>query len=85
MQLLLCTALPRPPPPRGAGDSVGLYQFTEPLRIGQKLVFLDMAHYTMVKTNTFNGVNLPAIAVIRESGAVELVKQFNYETFKSRL
>ncbi|MDD2942538.1 MAG: carboxynorspermidine decarboxylase [bacterium] len=68
-----------------AGDQVGLYHFPAPLEPGQRLIFLDMAHYTMVKTNTFNGVGLPAIAIIRESGKVEVVKQFDYDSFKSRL
>lgn len=68
-----------------AGDQVGLYHFPAPLEAGQRLVFLDMAHYTMVKTNTFNGVGLPAIAIIRESGKVEVVKRFDYDSFKSRL
>ena len=45
-----------------AGDVIGDYSFDQPLKPGDKLVFCDMAHYSMVKNNTFNGVNLPSIA-----------------------
>ena len=46
-----------------AGDVMGDYSFDQPLEIGQRLVFDDMAHYTMVKTSTFNGINLPSLAL----------------------
>ncbi len=68
-----------------AGDIIGDYSFDRPLSPGDKLVFTDMAIYTMVKNNTFNGVNLPSIALLRQDGAVQLVKAFGYEDFKSRL
>lgn len=68
-----------------AGDIIGDYSFDTPLRIGDRLIFCDMAIYTMVKNNTFNGINLPSIAIARTSGATELVKSFGYEAFKSRL
>lgn len=68
-----------------AGDIIGDYSFKEPLKPGDRLVFRDMAHYTMVKNNTFNGVNLPAIALYRESGGVKVIKEFDYQDFKSRL
>lgn len=68
-----------------AGDVIGDYSFDEPLQVGQRLVFCDMAHYTMVKNNTFNGINLPAIACYREGKGVEVLKQFHYQDFKSRL
>lgn len=68
-----------------AGDVIGDYSFDKPLNIGDKLVFCDMAHYTMVKNNTFNGMNLPSIGIIRGDGRVELVKSFGYEDFKGRL
>ena len=68
-----------------AGDIIGDYSFSEPLREGSTLVFEDMALYTMVKTNTFNGMPLPSIAILREDGRVELVRQFGYGDFKSRL
>lgn len=68
-----------------AGDVIGDYSFAAPLAMGQRLVFTDMIHYTMVKTNTFNGVGLPAIAIWRKNGELELVKEFGYEDFKGRL
>ncbi len=68
-----------------AGDVIGDYSFDHRLHPGDKLVFGDMAHYTMVKNNTFNGINLPAIALYREGKGVEILKTFWYEDFKSRL
>lgn len=68
-----------------AGDVVGDYSFPEPLRPGNRLVFCDMAHYTMVKTNTFNGVNLPSIALFSEKEGIRVVRQFGYADFVSRL
>ena len=67
-----------------AGDIIGDYSFDQPLQIGDKLVFGDMAIYSMVKNNTFNGVKLPDIAVKDETG-VHVVKHFEYENFKGRL
>ena len=67
-----------------AGDVIGEYSFDRPLVPGDRLVFCDMALYTMVKNNTFNGINLPAIAVCDGSGA-QVVRTFGYEDFKSRL
>lgn len=69
-----------------AGDVVGDYSFAEPLHIGQRLVLEDMAHYTMVKTTTFNGTKLPAIALWNsETDDLEIVREFSYEDFKGRL
>jgi carboxynorspermidine decarboxylase len=69
-----------------AGDVIGDYSFPEPLQIGRQLVFTDMAHYTMVKNTTFNGINLPSIAIHDEgSASVEIVREFGYQDFKSRL
>ena len=67
-----------------AGDVIADYSFDKPLKIGDKLQFLDMAHYSMVKTTTFNGVKLPAIALYRDK-KVEIIKEFGYEDFKNRL
>ena len=69
-----------------AGDEIGVYSFPEPLGIGTRLVFEDMACYTMVKNTLFNGVGLPAIA-LREAGTgrLRLVRQFGYEDYRSRL
>ena len=69
-----------------AGDVLGDYSFAQPLEIGQRLVFSDMAHYTMVKTTTFNGTRLPAIVRWNsETGAIQVVREFGYEDFKNRL
>jgi carboxynorspermidine decarboxylase len=68
-----------------AGDVTGDYSFDRMLATGDKLVFGDMAIYTMVKNNTFNGMNLPDILLWREDGEIELVRRFGYEDFKMRL
>jgi len=70
-----------------AGDLMGMgdYYFSEPLQIGDAILFEDMMHYTMVKTSMFNGVNHPAIAIIRADGGFELVREFGYADFKNRL
>lgn len=68
-----------------AGDFMEAYDFGHPIQVGEKIVFLDMIHYTMVKTTMFNGVNHPAIAIWRENGELEIIRQFGYEDFKSRL
>lgn len=68
-----------------AGDIIGDYSFDEPLCEGKRLVFEDMAIYSMCKNNTFNGIPLPSIYLFRESGEVELLKKFGYDDFKSRL
>ena len=69
-----------------AGDVIGDYSFVEPLVIGQKLLFTDMAHYTMVKNTNFNGVRPPNIAIGNTStGKVQVVKRFHYEDYKNRL
>ena len=69
-----------------AGDVIGDYSFTQPLAIGQRLMFEDMAIYTMVKNTTFNGINLPAIAIWNsQTDDLKIVKEFNYSDFKQRL
>lgn len=68
-----------------AGDVLGDFSFDEPLKIGDTLIFGDMAHYTMVKNNTFNGVPLPSIALRTRDGSVRLIRSFSYEDFKNRL
>ena len=68
-----------------AGDVIGDYSFDAPLNEGDRLVFEDMALYTMVKTNTFNGMPLPAIVWRDANGREKLVKAFGYEDFKNRL
>jgi carboxynorspermidine decarboxylase len=69
-----------------AGDVIGDYSFAQPLQIGQRLVFEDMAYYTMVKTTTFNGVRLASIAIWNSrTDALRVVRDFGYEDFKGRL
>lgn len=68
-----------------AGDVIGDYSFDWPLKIGDQLTFTDMAHYSMVKNTTFNGIALPSIAIKRLSGELECVKSFGYPDFKMRL
>ncbi len=68
-----------------AGDVIGDYSFDTPLEIGDRLVFHDMAHYTMVKTTTFNGVPLPGISLVKENGVCTCLRQFGYEDYRGRL
>ena len=68
-----------------AGDVIGDYSFDEPLSPGSRVVFCDMAIYSMVKNNTFNGMNLPAIYLKKQDGSIQLVRKFGYEDFKTRL
>jgi carboxynorspermidine decarboxylase len=68
-----------------AGDVVGDFAFPCELRVGDTLVFDDMAHYTMVKTTIFNGVKHPAIALQHDDGEIEVVREFTYEDFRDRL
>jgi carboxynorspermidine decarboxylase len=68
-----------------AGDIIGDYSFQQPLEPGDRMVFCDMAHYTMVKNNMFNGVNLPAIALCNEHDGIKVLRQFGYEDYRSRL
>ncbi len=67
------------------GDVIGDYSFPGKLKPGDLLIFSDMAHYTMVKTNFFNGVNLPSIAKLGRDGTTEILNTFGYEDFKSKL
>ena len=68
-----------------AGDVIEEYSFDHAIKAGDKLVFEDMLHYTMVKTTFFNGVEHPAIGILRKDGHFDLIKQFTYEEFKARL
>ena len=69
-----------------AGDVIGDYSFPQPLQRGQRLVFLDMAHYSMVKTTTFNGVKLPTIASYDpDTGEAVIHREFGYSDYKTRL
>nr|WP_256199134.1 hypothetical protein [Verrucomicrobium spinosum] len=65
---------------------IGAYSFPEPLHLGQKLIFTDMGHYTMVKTTTFNGVPHPDIDTYDPAtGELRVVRRFGYEDFRNRL
>ena len=68
-----------------AGDTIGTYSFDTPLVVGDRVAFGDMAIYTMVKNNTFNGMPLPNIVAVSPSGEWELVREFGYDDFKMRL
>ncbi len=68
-----------------AGDIMGDYSFDKALKRGDKIIFLDQMHYTMVKATTFNGIQLPAIAIEKRDGTIELVRRFGYGDFKERL
>ena len=68
-----------------AGDTIGTYSFDAPLRIGDRVVFGDMAIYTMVKNNTFNGMPLPHIIAVSAQGEWDVVRSFGYDDFKMRL
>lgn len=68
-----------------AGDIIGDWSFDTPLKPGDRVVFEDMAHYTMVKTNTFNGIRLPSIVLRETDGTPRVIRAFGYADFKSRL
>ena len=68
-----------------AGDVIGDYSFEKPLKIGDKLIFEDMAIYSMVKNNTFNGMALPSIQLLKCNGEIKMIKEFGYQDFKERL
>ncbi len=68
-----------------AGDVIGDYSFNEPLKVGDKIIFEDQMHYTMVKTTTFNGINLPSILILKEDGKLETLREFGYDEFESRV
>jgi carboxynorspermidine decarboxylase len=68
-----------------AGDIMGSYSFDKPLEVGQKIIFEDQIHYTFVKNTTFNGIKLPSLAILRQNGTIDIIKEFNYEEYKGRL
>jgi carboxynorspermidine decarboxylase len=68
-----------------AGDYVGDYSFEKPLKPGDDVIFDDMIHYTMVKTTTFNGINLPSIGIWKADNTFQLVRKYGYESYKDRL
>lgn len=68
-----------------SGDIIGDYSFDEPLKVGDKIILEDMIHYTMVKTTTFNGINLPSIIIKTYNQDYKLIKNFGYNDYKMRL
>ena len=68
-----------------AGDVIGDYAFDRKLQTGDKIIFEDMMHYTMVKTTMFNGLNHPAIAIQREDGSTDVIRRFSYRDYEARL
>ncbi|MFH1248984.1 MAG: carboxynorspermidine decarboxylase [archaeon] len=68
-----------------AGDVIGDYSFSKPLKVGDKLIFLDMAIYSMVKNTTFNGINLPSIAIFTKKKKLKVIKEFGYKDYMERL
>ena len=68
-----------------AGDVIGDYSFDSPLQVGDRIVFFDMIHYTMVKTTFFNGVPHPSIGIWTPDGQFKLVHRFTYEQFRDKL
>ncbi len=68
-----------------SGDFIGEYSFDEPVKIDDILIFEDMAIYSMVKNNTFNGMPLPSICILHNTNDIEIIKEFGYEDFKGRL
>lgn len=67
-----------------AGDIMGDYSFDEPLDVGSQIIFEDQIHYTIVKNTTFNGIKLPDLAILRENGDIEIVREFGYEEYRRR-
>ena len=68
-----------------AGDFMENYDFGKELKIGDRIIFQDMIHYTMVKTTMFNGVNHPSIAILRQGGELQVLRKFDYEDYKNRM
>ncbi|MFV0482389.1 MAG: carboxynorspermidine decarboxylase [Campylobacteraceae bacterium] len=67
-----------------AGDIMGDYSFDEPLKVGDKIIFEDMIHYTIVKNTTFNGIKLPDLALLKKDGSYKILKEFGYEEYRRR-
>ncbi|MBE6294524.1 MAG: carboxynorspermidine decarboxylase [Bacteroidaceae bacterium] len=68
-----------------SGDYMGSWRFPAPLKIGDRVVFEDMIHYTTVKTNMFNGISHPSIALLRQDGTLDVMRQFTYEDYRDRM
>ena len=68
-----------------AGDYYGDWAFDHELKVGERIVFEDMIHYTMVKTTMFNGVAHPSIVIARRDGRTDVIREFGYEDFRNRM
>lgn len=68
-----------------SGDFMGYWQFDHALQIGETIIFEDMIHYTTVKTNMFNGINHPSIAMLKADGSVETLRRYSYEDYRDRM
>lgn len=68
-----------------SGDFMGMWRFDHELQIGENVIFEDMIHYTTVKTNTFNGISHPSIAILHEDGDLEILRTFGYEDYRNRM
>lgn len=68
-----------------SGDYMGCWRFPNPLQVGDRIVFEDMIHYTTVKTNMFNGISHPSIALLHKDGELEIYKVFRYEDYRDRM
>jgi carboxynorspermidine decarboxylase len=68
-----------------SGDYMGSWQFDHALEVGERIIFEDMIHYTMVKTNMFNGIHHPSIAISHTDGSLEIYKNFRYEDYRDRM
>ena len=68
-----------------SGDFMRAWKFDHELKIGENVIFEDMLHYTTVKTNTFNGISHPSIALARSNGDLEILREFGYEDYKNRM
>ena len=68
-----------------SGDWMGYWQFDHELEVGEQIIFEDMIHYTTVKTNTFNGITHPSIAMQHSDGSIELLRRFTYEDYRDRM
>ncbi|MCY1457229.1 Carboxynorspermidine/carboxyspermidine decarboxylase [compost metagenome] len=64
---------------------IGDYSFEQPLKPGDRLVFTDMAHYSMVKNHMFNGVNLPSIVSYNDEEGIKVIREFKFEDYSGRL
>ena len=68
-----------------SGDYMGAWRFDHELQVGEQVILEDMIHYTTVKTNMFNGIHHPAIALQREDGRLEMLREYGYEDYRDRM